>query len=332
MTDNKNGILIVSLDFELLWGVQDHETRESFHEQIQGARKSIYEVLSLFDKYNIHATWGTVGMLMAENKDEIYSFSPQLKPDYENKSLSAYSHIDGIGNNEKEDEYHYAYSLISEIIRHKNQEIGSHTFSHYYCKEKGQTLETFEADLDAAKAIAEKKFNIDVKSLIIPRNQFQSAYAEKACEAGFLSVRGNPKGFAYNSQSLCARAVRLIDTYFNFFGKKSYRLQECAADGIINLKASVFFRKYNTKLEFLEPYKVACIKRQMKKAARKGEIFHLWWHPHNIGRNLDKCIEQLNEIFSYYEKLNCQYGFQSKNMREVAEEVINENCNAMQCR
>ena len=51
MDDNKKGILIVSLDFELLWGVQDHETKESFNEQIQGARKSIYEVLSLFDEF-----------------------------------------------------------------------------------------------------------------------------------------------------------------------------------------------------------------------------------------------------------------------------------------
>ena len=329
MDDNKKGILIVSLDFELLWGVQDHETKESFNEQIQGARKSIYEVLSLFDEYSIHATWGTVGMLMAESKDEIYSYSPQLKPDYEKKSLSSYNYMDDIGNNEKEDEYHYAYSLISEIIKHKNQEIGSHTFSHYYCKEKGQTLDVFEADLNAAKTIAKKKFNIDIKSLIIPRNQFQSAYAEKASKVGFLSVRGNPNGFAYNSDRLCAKIVRFIDTYLNFSGKKSYKIEDCISDGIVNLKASVFFRKYNTKLEFLEPYKVACIKRQMKKAARRGEIFHLWWHPHNIGRNLDKCIEQLNEIFTYYEKLNCQYGFESKNMGEVAEEIIHENCNVM---
>lgn len=329
MDDNKKGILIVSLDFELLWGVQDHETKESFNEQIQGARKSIYEVLSLFDEYSIHATWGTVGMLMAESKDEIYSYSPQLKPDYEKKSLSSYNCMDDIGNNEKDDEYHYAYSLISEIIKHKNQEIGSHTFSHYYCKEKGQTLDAFEADLNAAKTIAKKKFNIDIKSLIIPRNQFQSAYAEQASKVGFLSVRGNPNGFAYNSDRLCAKIVRFIDTYLNFSGKKSYKIEDCISDGIVNLKASVFFRKYNTKLEFLEPYKVACIKRQMKKAARRGEIFHLWWHPHNIGRNLDKCIEQLNEIFTYYEQLNCQYGFESKNMGEVAEEIIHENCNVM---
>ena len=63
----------------------------------------------------------------------------------------------------------------------------------------------------------------------------------------------------------------------------------------------------------------------MKKAAINGEVFHLWWHPHNIGKNTEECLKQLRELFSYYKELNSTYGFQSQSMREFAEEFIDEN-------
>ncbi len=60
---SKHGTLVISLDFELNWGVHDVFTQEQYGENILGAREAIPKILDLFMEYDIHATWATVGML-----------------------------------------------------------------------------------------------------------------------------------------------------------------------------------------------------------------------------------------------------------------------------
>lgn len=320
----KNGCLIVSLDFELFWGVTDSRTIEKYGPDIIEGRKAIPRLLELFDKYGIHATWGTVGMLFAKDKEELACFLPEVKPDYENTRLSAYKHFETIGKNEDEDMLHYAPSVISEITKHNYQEIGSHTFCHYYCREKGQTYEAFEADTRSAKRIAEEIFNIDIKSFIFPRNLYNPEYLKALKNNNIFAVRGNQNHFAYDENTKLSRLVRLIDTYIPVCGFKSYNREDCCQDGIINLKSSVFLRKQNKLLSFLEPLKIYNIKSLMKVAAKKGKIFHIWWHPHNMGENPDAFLAQVEELLKYYKQLNEKFGFESKNMGEMAEEIIDE--------
>jgi hypothetical protein len=52
----------------------------------------------------------------------------------------------------------------------------------------------------------------------------------------------------------------------------------------------------------------------MEYAAKKNKIYHLWWHPHNFGANMEKNLQQLQLILQHYEKLNKIYGMQSYNM------------------
>ncbi len=321
----ENGYFIVSLDFELLWGVRDHETKESFKNQVFGARQAIGDMLRMFEKYKIHATWGVVGFLMAENKNEILRFSPEKKPSYSNTIRSMYQYFDDVGEDEANDKYYFANSLVSEILKYENQELASHTFSHYYCKEDGQTINDFANDLISAKNIAKEKFGVDITSIIFPRNQVQDEYIEKAYELGFKAYRGNPNGFLYNSNNIFSRCFRLIDTYINIFGNKGFKKEHCDKHKIANIRASMFYRKYNPKLKFLEKLKIKNIKRQMKKAAKKKEIFHLWWHPHNIGVYTDKCLAQLEEIFIYRQYLEDKYNFKSVNMIELGGQIDEKN-------
>ena len=318
----KKGYIVVSLDFELLWGVHDHETKESFAKQIDGARAVIPQLLELFKEYGIHATWGIVGMLMASNREELLECQPTELPTYSDPRLSTYNHITEIGENEQEDHFHYASSLVNLIATYNNQEIGSHTFSHFCCKADGQTVAQFSADLDCAQSMMEKKTGRKARSLIFPRNQFTEEYATAASKKGFQCVRGNPKSYAYNNgKKKLARVIRFLDTYLNVCGMKCSSLEDCKRDSHVIIPASRFFRKFDTRFPFLEKVKVACIKRQMSYAARKGKIFHLWWHPHNVSINSDKSLEQLRDLFEYYRELNRQYGFESRTMQEMAEAV-----------
>ena len=68
---NKKGTLIVSLDFELFWGMQDGHTLASYEANVKGGRKAIPGLLELFQEYGIHATWATVGFMFAESFEEL---------------------------------------------------------------------------------------------------------------------------------------------------------------------------------------------------------------------------------------------------------------------
>ncbi len=53
-------------------------------------------------------------------------------------------------------------------------------------------------------------------------------------------------------------------------------------------------------------------------AARHGEIYHLWWHPHNFGLRVQENIDQLRRILDTYSSLRICYHMQSYSMEELA--------------
>ena len=61
-------------------------------------------------------------------------------------NLSPYRYGRSIQSKETE-ELCFAPDLIRRIKETPGQEIGTHTYSHYYCLEPGQGIESFNADL-----------------------------------------------------------------------------------------------------------------------------------------------------------------------------------------
>ncbi len=218
----KNGNFVISLDFEIYWGVRDVLELDQYRNHLLGVRKVIPGLLSLFEKYDINATFATVGLLFFNDKEEMIQGLPGRKPKYKDPHISPYEgHFEQVGNNETEDPYHYAPSLIKKI-NDAGQEVGCQTFSHYYCLEKGQTIEDFRDDIRAAKRIAEKR-GITVQSFVFPRNQYNEAYLQVCKEEGINSFRGNEISWLYkakdtNSETILRRAVRLLDGYLNLSG------------------------------------------------------------------------------------------------------------------
>lgn len=311
------GTLIVSLDFELFWGMLDCCTLDEYRENVMGGRRAIPELLKLFQKYDIHATWAAVGFLFGENYQELSGFFPEEKPSYVNPKLDPYGKFGEIGDNEEEAPCFYAPSLLRKIAETPGQEVGSHTFCHYYCREKGQTVEQFAADIRAAKAIAQAH-GYDITSVILPRNQCEKEYTVVLREAGFTAYRDEENDWIHKKVKIrpVLRLLRLMDVYFPLTGPGGYRATN--ENGIWNLTGSRMYKPIFTPLIWMENVKLRRIKAQMRHAAQKGLTFHLWWHPHNIGVRTQEHLAQLEEIFSYYEQLKREYGMQSLNMREAA--------------
>ena len=150
-----NGTFMVSLDFELFWGMLDVCALEAYQENVLGGKKAIPQLLKLFEKYGIHATWATVGFLFAENYEELSRYFPEQRPGYLDKRLDAYAEFAQIGKNEEEAPCFYAPSLVRLVAQAPGQEIGSHTFCHYYCREKGQTVEEYDQQKERPETCAE---------------------------------------------------------------------------------------------------------------------------------------------------------------------------------
>src|SRR6185437_13209819 len=82
---------VISLDFELMWGVRDHADIESYGANVLGVRQAIPKMLDMFECSRIRATWATVGFVFCKDKGELLESAPSLRPSYEQKKLSNYS-------------------------------------------------------------------------------------------------------------------------------------------------------------------------------------------------------------------------------------------------
>ena len=321
------GALVVSLDFELLWGLRDQLPPDGgyYRERILGARRAIPRMLALFEEFDVAATWATVGCLFATSRRELEDFYPAVLPTYANPQLAPIG--SPVGSDEDDDPLHFAPSLIAAIRRTPRQEIATHTFSHYYCLAPGQTKQAFQADLDSAIAIA-KRHDVQLRSIVFPRNQVNPEYLDVLVKAGIRCYRGNERGRMYRAANedvgalSAKRAARLADAYVNLGGTHLGKWEEVQEEsGLCNVPSSRFLRPYSPRLRHLEPLRRRRIVESMKTAARTHQVFHLWWHPHNFGGDLDENMALLRQILETFVACRDMHGMRSMTMADVAEAV-----------
>ena len=324
------GTFIISLDFELHWGGFEKWPLENYKQYFLNTRNVIPEMLTLFKQHEIHVTWAGVGMLFNSSRESLVKDIPAEKPSYAVRELSAYNFMEevGIGESEEEDPFHFAGSIINQIVATPFQELASHTFGHYYCNEEGQTLEQFRADLRAAQSAAER-YGKKLRSLVFPRNQFNEDYLRVCFEEGFTSVRDNPRDWFWNIQSTqqesaWKRLNRGMDAYWPVGKKNTYPLSSIKhQEGLpLCIPASRLLRPYRPKELFLNNMKIARINAEMERAARKNEVYHLWWHPHNFGRHPKESMKGLERILDNFKICRERFGMESLSMGEVAERVL----------
>jgi hypothetical protein len=317
---------IISLDFELLWGVKDSRGIE-YHEQLHNVHQVIPKLLSLFEEYDVSCTWAVVGFLCSTSKSHFQELKPRAIPTYDNIYLSPYTDIDD--TLKLDNRLLFAPDLIKHILNTPHQELASHTFCHYYCLEPGQTLKQFNMDLHSNNMVA-NSYNTSFQSLVFPRNQINKDYLVACAEAGIICYRGNPSHWAYQAESretrsTLNRAYRLLDCYIPLSGSLRQKVKLDLSSGIVDVPASLFFRPYSHKLRFLDSLKLWRLKWSMTRTAKKGGVFHLWWHPHNFGRNMHVNLKQLEEILKHYNFLNKKYNFKSLTMEQAAKNFLEDN-------
>ncbi len=321
------GALVISLDFELHWGMRDHTAVDpAVTKSLVASRPTVTTVAEVFANREIRATWATVGLLFASTAAEAKALSPATRPVYREARLDPY--LEPIGPTEDEDPLHLAGSLVDQLAKIRGQELASHTYSHYYCLEPGPGADAFRADLVAAQAAAATR-GLGLRSLVLPRNQWDPGLASVLLETGFECYRGPQPGWAHRSRpgddsGLAVRAARLASTWAGPALPTFAWDELMEPSGLCNVPASAFLRPWAPSTKVLLPLQDGRIVKALRDAARRGRVVHLWWHPHNFAAYPAENLERLHRILDEFDRLRASDGMASFAMGDVSDAARSE--------
>jgi peptidoglycan/xylan/chitin deacetylase (PgdA/CDA1 family) len=309
--------LVISLDFELFWGVTDCADPLRYGRNVEGEWRAVPAMLELFSRYGIKATWATVGMAMCRDWNEWNAIRPAQLPGYRDPGLSNYRYGELARQHPR---LFFARPLVQRILDTPGQELASHTYSHFYCNADGASSEEFAADMACARDIA-AQFGVTLRSLVFPRNQMNIACLRRLPELGIQVVRGNRRHWLYRDGDqvpggALGRAVRFADCWLAMLpsSTRGRRLE----NGLVDVPASLFLRPWSSRLARLETLRVARLCAAMSAAAKSDGVFHLWWHPHNFGLHCERNLALLETLLQHHARLRDEHGMVSMSMKGFA--------------
>jgi hypothetical protein len=271
----------------------------------------------------VRATWATVGLLFARTAEEAKACAPSLRPRYVRAELDPYAET--IGVDEDEDPLRLAGTLVDHLATAEGQEIASHSFSHFYCLERGADDESFRADLVAAQKIAGRR-GLDLRSLVLPRNQWRDDLAPVLLDTGFECFRGPQPGWANQARrgedaGLGVRATRFAGSYVGP-PLPMFRWDDVlGGSGLCNIPATTFLRPFSPATRSLHALQRRRVVSILRAAARQGRIVHLWWHPQNFVTHPEENMDALQRLLDEVQRLGVSDGLRSMSMGDVNETV-----------
>ena len=314
--DKKQGIFTISLDTELAWGMFDKVDVEKKREEYLKTREVIDELLDLFEKYNISATWAVVGHLFLDRcKKENGIKHPDLKrPDYDWYDKDWF-HEDPATNIE-ENPIWYGKDILKKIKNTEpKQDIGSHSFSHLIYSKSGEKV--VEDDLRKTVDLAEQE-GVDMNSFVFPRNE--AGHLNMIKKFGFKIYRCKNNSWFEKNNKLPESIKKIFRLFEEFLSITPPVAKIKNKSGLIEVGGSQIYRSYDFPWNFLSvSSRIKRARKGIDKVAREGGIYHLWFHPFNLVKNKKDLIEGIEEILKYAHKNN---EVEIMNMKDISKNVI----------
>lgn len=284
-TLERKGTIILSIDLELAWGNGGKEFFKPLHKK---ERYAINTFLELCATYDIPCTWATVGNLFLRDKNEAQQRGIEL---FGNAKKIYDAFLEG----NEETHLWFGEDIIRDILACQTpQEIGAHTFFHTLATETDSTQ--FQKELTQTRTLGKEKFNIDIRSFVYPRNQI--AHLDTLLQTGFINYRGNDVAsvfgptfgktrLAHYVESLCALPIPATHTY--------------TTDTDLTMIPASYFMGVMLAKQFSVPMplRLRRCRSGIQNAILDNGIFHLWFHPHNLAKDLTLWLQGLKTLFQY---------------------------------
>ncbi|MBR9789253.1 MAG: hypothetical protein GYB40_15105 [Vibrionaceae bacterium] len=312
-----SGTFCISLDYELIWGMHDCIT-EDYLVNISKANEAAKAIFDKLNKFDVKCTWAIVGLAALKGNEELLNvMSSGVKFNYFDEELNSISRIESLSN--MKSCFLRFDKLFDCICEHKNHEVASHTFSHLYLLETSSPVKDFKVDHDLFSS--NLSLSEGLKSVVFPRNQYTNEVINSLSDMGYTHFRGNQRNWIYKPRSgeqtsFILRVFRYLDSFVNISGHNSYSHDELVSEHRVkNVPASFFLRpSVNSVVDY---FMLKRIKKSMTYSARNNKVFHLWWHPHNFGKNLESNLRNLNSILVHYIYLKEKYNYKTLQMKEL---------------
>lgn len=304
------GSVVLSVDAELCWGL--HDLASPPIERIEGARTGWERLLSLFDRFDVPATWAIVGHLFLEECDGRHADHP-TPPGW-------FAHERGRWH--ARPDLRFGPDLVRAVEEASaGHEIGSHTFSHVEFGAPGTSPELARAEVETALALAGER-GISISSFVFPRNSIGHRDVLRTC--GVDCYRGLAPALPLDGTPLRPLAKLARATVAN--GTPPLVTPSIDEYGLVDVPASLYCFSFEGRSRSLvEPVWGDPIVRQAKRgidAATEGEgICHLWLHPNNLVHERD--TERMAAILSYLADRRADTALSVETMGEVADRTRN---------
>ncbi len=284
------GTFILSLDTEIAWGTDAVHLPRYAH-CFDHYPAILRRLIDLLDQYDMPTTWAVVGQLML----------PATDSHAENKQPTHW--------------YHAPYVLDWIRAAKTNHEIGTHTFSHIYTDEPATTQAVWEAELANCLRL-HQQLGLPLRSIVYPRNQIK--YLDTLSKYGIIAYRGiegNRPRERRGITHLLNRALALPPP--------TYDLQSCKVNyKLVNLPASQFLLAYDgIRSRIPTASRVRQAHLGLEQAARKNELYHLWFHPFNLGTSA-RMFDALEQILKIVSTMREQGKIQVLTMEQTAREGL----------
>ncbi len=221
------------------------------------------DLLNIFEKNNISATWAFVGHLFLDQctcSDGIAHIEiPRMNNEQYRFDPCSNINIDPL---------YYGRDIVEQVMNSKiEHEIGYHSFSHVRFSECNR--EVANAEIEIGQKIAQR-FGISFSSFVFPEGKI--AHTDVLIKNGFKIYRGR------NLERRSCRNNILINKLNSAINKiVSQPVDPLWANGIWEIPSSMFFCDQQLKLSVLPRAKIG-----LDRAIKDRRIFHIFLHPHNL--------------------------------------------------
>lgn len=283
------GVFILSLDTEIAWGTYGAQKLSRLSPCFNAYRDYFPRLIALLDAYDIPATFAVVGHLFLE---QCSGHDDVQQPHYR-WSGAPDSYRDPCSDRQRAPWY-YAPDIIDQIRGARvHHEIGTHTFTHVIAADPAVTPTVWEAQLAKCAALHAER-GLPMRSLVYPQNQI--AYTDRLNDFGIVAYRGVERRWYTRLPRPLHRAFHLLDRTLGLT-PPTYNLSSLrVGERLVDLPSSQFLMAYDGIRRFIPTSaRVRQARRGLEQAVRRGQLFHLWFHPFNLGTS-EEMFEALSQI------------------------------------
>lgn len=287
MSDD-TGVFTISLDTELAWGAFDKGNIEQYEEAYRNTPAVIERLCELFDEYEIPATWAIVSHLLEDCEgNHANRTSPNF--DWIDDWFGELPCASGLDK-----DLWYAPWLINRLQNCKtDQEIGLHGSTHMQLGADGCSRQHAEEEIGTAIETL-RAHGVEPESFVFPRNDV--GHVDVLREYGIKAYRGVDARW-YELKSL-PRAVKSSLRFTDEAVRRTPPVVEpVELDGVVEIPGSQVFRPSHDGWQHTPgESSVARAKKGLRRAAHTGGVFHLWFHPFNLGHEPELDLERFECI------------------------------------